>query len=134
MNDLRPRAVTAGFFLDTVGTWVTQLLILALTPGLAALSEEQQIAFLGTSAGSQALGAAWTVAGGFLAAHLAPDREIANAFAVGALSTILGFLGAFSAPDTIPLAYEALGLAITIPLALAGGWSRAAFRRGPPVR
>ena len=132
LNDLRPIAVSAGFLLDVMGTWLTSLAIIAMTPGLAALSEEQQTTFLATNAGAQAVGALWTIAGGFLAAHLATDGEIANAFAVGALSTILGFLGAFSSPPDVPFAFEAVGLAITIPLALAGGWSRAAFRRGPP--
>lgn len=135
MNDLRPSAVSAGFLLDTVGTWLTVFAIFAFTPGLAGLSEDQQTAFLTAAPAVQVLGALWTVVGGFFAAHLAPAREIPNAFAVGALSSMIGFLSAFSAPSTVPFAYEAVGLAITIPLALVGGWLRVKLpRRGGPAR
>ena len=135
MNDLRPSAVSAGFLLDSVGTWLTLLAVIALTPGLAGLTEDQQTAFLVAAPAVQVLGALWTVVGGFFAAHLAPEREIPNAFAVGALSSILGFLSAFSAPASVPFAYEAVGLAITIPLALAGGLLRVRLpRRGRPAQ
>ena len=128
MNEIRPRAVSTGFLLDIFGTWCTTLAIVALTPGLAALHDDQQAVFLASDTRAQVAGALWTVVAGFYAAFRSPDHELANAFALGILSTLFGFLAAFSGPTGVPFEYEALGIAITIPLAVAGGWLRAVTR------
>ena len=133
MKALRSRAITLGFLTDFVGTWILGAAVIALDPTLGALSAEQQSAALATSPILFILGSLMTYAGGFVAGHLAPGEELANAFVVGALSTLLTFVSLLDSSQGTPFWLEALAMLITIPLAIAGGLTRASRRRRSPV-
>ena len=130
MKALVPRAISLGFLTDMLGTTIVSTLYLALDPRLAALSPEAQSAALGDSPVAWLLGSLMTVAGGFVAGHLAASKEVPNAFAVGAFSTVLLFVSILGAPPAGgPFWVVALSMLLTIPLAIAGGVARAALRR-----
>ena len=129
MKALRSRAITLGFLADVAGSWIAGIAVFAFTPGLEGLSVEQQSAVLSVSPFVFLLGSLMTYLGGFVAGHLAPGEELANSFAVGALVTLLTFFSLLDSSAGTPFWLVAVAMLITIPLAVAGGLSRASLRR-----
>ena len=136
MNELNVRAILIGSLVDTAGTIVAGFAFYAAV-GVAygAVSPDEQIAAVDASATLQlaqlALGLALTAAGAYVAAFIARGAERPNAFAVGVISTLIGFLFVFSAPDTSPFWAVAAGLILTIPAAFVGGEVRRSQVGGP---
>jgi hypothetical protein len=134
MTGLVPRAVIIGALVDNAGTIIVGELFRALVGmSTGATSPED---FATVMEGSVpllliglALGLLFTLIGGFVGAMLAKGNERTNAFGVGIISTVVGFLLTFSAPEGAPFWVEAAGLLLTIPAALLGGEARLAVVR-----
>ncbi len=124
---LNVRAILIGFLVDLVGTSLFGLL---LSGALAAAGQnEQQLAQdAGYLLGTLGLGLSSTALGSYVAARLARAAELNHAFVVGVLSTVSGFASVFGAPAVVPFWYEAAGLLLTLPAAIAGGSLRLATR------
>ena len=139
MSDVNTRAVVTGSLVDVVGSFVMgYVLYLVVTATAGAPSAEQlQAIYTGsvTIQGVQlVLGLLMTAVGAYVGARLAPKAERVNAFAVGVVSTIVGFTIVFSAPDSAPFWAQASGLILTIPAAFAGGEvARVTAGRGKPA-
>lgn len=129
MNELNVRAVVVGSLVDTIGTLIVGLLLegaVAVSTGVT--SGEELTAVFDASVSLQivqlALGLAMTAIGAFVAAWLARGTERLHAFAVGVVSTLIGFVFVFSAPEASPFWAQAAGLILTIPAAYLGGEAR----------
>lgn len=130
-SDLQLRAVVVGALVDTIGTLIVGLLFdAAVNAAYASSSPDALAAIVYHSVPLQlaqlALGLALTVIGAYVAAHLAKKEPLLHAFAVGVISTGIGFVFVFSAPEGAPFWAEAAGLILTIPAAFLGGEIRRA--------
>jgi hypothetical protein len=127
MSDLRPRAIVIGSLTDVLGTMLIGstivIAIAAIVTGADSAERLNEALAVSTPLQvlSLALGLTFTAVGGYVAARLAPGAERAQAFAVGVVSTTVGFLFALSGSGAYPFWLEASGLILTIPAAFAGG-------------
>jgi hypothetical protein len=134
VSDVDLRAVIIGSLVDAVGTLVVSIAFeAAVFAATGATSAEDFVTIVEGSTSLQVaqlvLGLALTAVGGYVAAWVAKSNERLNAFAVGVVSTAIGFLYVFSAPESAPFWAEAAGLLLTIPAAFAGGEARVAVVR-----
>lgn len=126
MSDINVRAVITGSLVDVVGSFVLGYLFFVAVAAAAGVSTADAVdaIYLGSVPlqGAQlALGLAMTAIGAFVGARLAGRNERVNAFAVGVISTAVGFTVVFAAPESAPFWTQAAGLILTIPAAFAGG-------------
>jgi hypothetical protein len=127
MSDLDARAVVIGSIVDIVGSFLIGgvfFAVLAATNGDPSAEELDRI--YGGSVPLQlltlALGLAMTAVGAYVAARLAAKGgERLHAFAVGVVSTVLGFTVVLAAPESSPFWSQAASLILTIPAAFVGG-------------
>lgn len=134
MTGLIPRAVIIGSLVDNAGTLIVNAAFGAVVAQLSgATSAEDLTTIIEGSLALQivqlALGLSFTAIGAYAAAMLAKGNERTNAFGVGALSTVIGFVFVFTAPEAAPFWAEAVGLLLTIPAAFLGGEVRLAVIR-----
>ncbi len=134
-SDLNVRAVVVGALVDTIGTLIVGLLFdAAVSAAYASPSADALAAMVYHSVPLQlaqlALGLALTAIGAYVAAHLAKKEPLLHAFAVGVISTGVGFIFVFSAPEGAPFWAEAAGLILTIPAAFLGGEIRLVIAGG----
>ncbi len=125
-SDLQLRAVVIGSLVDTIGTLVVGLLFDAAVGSATSVSSPDAFAALVYDSvplqlAQLALGLALTAIGAYVAARLATKEPLLHAFAVGVISTGIGFVFVFSAPEGAPFWAEAAGLILTIPAAFLGG-------------
>ena len=71
----------------------------------------------------------FTALGGYIATRIAKSTSLANSFAVGVLSLVLGISLAAALPAITPLWKIIAGCIITIPAALLGGYLAARPKR-----
>lgn len=126
------RAVVIGSLVDTIGTLIAGLVFDgAVTAAYSASSPDELSALVYASVPLQlaqlALGLALTAIGAYVAAFVAKKEARLHAFAVGVVSTGIGFVFVFSAPEGAPFWAEAAGLLLTIPAAFLGGEVRRAI-------
>ena len=126
MNDLNVRAVLVGSLVDIVGSFIVGGIVFAVIgTASGATTAEQLNTVYDTSPGLQlvtlALGLAMTGVGAYVAARMTKGAERLHAFAVGVISTGIGFTVVFAAPETQPFWSQAASLILTIPAAFAGG-------------
>lgn len=139
MSDLKTRAVIVGALVDTIGTLIVGVLfdaVVTVTTGIST-AEELAAAYTGSvalQAVQLGLGLAMTGVGAYVAAWLAHGAERPHAFAVGVISTVIGFVFVFSAPDASPFWVQAAGLLLTIPAAYVGGEVRLLVTGGTKPR
>ncbi len=131
MSDLKIRAVLIGSVVDTLGTFILAGLFFAAlgsTTGAASAEELNRIydGSVALQIATLSLGLVMTAAGAYVAARLATGAERLHAFAVGVVSTAMGFSVVFAAPETSPFWSQAASLILTIPAAFAGGEIRRA--------
>ena len=138
MRDLNVRAVLTGVTIDIVGTFIVGSIfsgIVAFATG-ADTPESLGTVFDGSvelQVISIALGLALTLAGAYVAASMARGAERAHAFAVGVVSTVVGFTIVFADPEAAPFWAEAVNLLLTIPVAYLAGEIRRAQTGGRPA-
>lgn len=132
MTELKVRAVLIGSLVDILGSFILGAAVFAVvsaTTGVTATADLTRL--YDASAPLQlvtlALGLVMTATGAFVAARLTPGTERLHAFAVGAVSTLMGFSIVFSAPESSPFWSQAASLILTIPAAFAGGEIRRAI-------
>lgn len=126
MSQLNVRAVLIGSLVDIGGTFlVGSLLIAAVATATGATTPEDLARTLDGSPTLQlatlAVGLLMTLLGAYVAARLAPEAERLHAFAVGVISTLIGFSSVFASPESSPFWAQAAGLILTVPAAFAGG-------------
>jgi hypothetical protein len=126
------RAVVIGSLVDTVGTLIAGLVFDgAISAAYSASSADELSALVYASVPLQlaqlVLGLTLTAIGAYVAAFVAKKEARLHAFAVGVISTGIGFLFVFSAPEGAPFWAEAAGLLLTIPAAFLGGEVRRAL-------
>lgn len=131
MSDLKVRAVLIGSLCDTLGTFILAGLFFAAlgsTTGAASAEELNRIyeGSVPLQIATLSLGLVTTAAGAYVAALLATGAERLHAFAVGVVSTAIGFSVVFAAPETSPFWSQAASLILTIPAAFVGGEVRRA--------
>ncbi len=126
---IRPLAIVTGLIIDIGGSTLAAV-PLALAFGADPTDPSAYERLVAASSTfvlvALPLGLCFTAAGGFVAAHLARGQELNNAFVVGIASAITGLL--FATGSSLPLAYLAASIALTVPAALAGGYVRARTR------
>jgi hypothetical protein len=137
VRGLQVRAVLTGVLVDIGGSLLAQILIfvvLGLTipnaPDRAGDAPQNVAvppdpAFWGPLL---AIGLLFTALGAYVAARIAKGAELENAFAVGIVSTAIGFTFVFLSPEASPFWVQAAGLLLTIPAAFVGGLLRVATR------
>jgi peptidoglycan/LPS O-acetylase OafA/YrhL len=132
MTELNARAVLIGSLVDIVGSFVVGGIFFAVigTASGATTAEELNTVY-DTSMTFQlvtlVLGLAMTGVGAYVAARMTKGTERLHAFAVGVISTAIGFTVVFAAPETQPFWSQAASLILTIPAAFAGGEIRRAM-------
>lgn len=129
MEGVNFRAVFVGTVVDVTGSIIVGGAILAVAAmSIGATTPEQLTAALQSSVGLQLLavtvGLLFVVFGAYVAARIARQAEMANAFVVGLLSTALSFLVVFAEPESSPFWSQAASLVLTIPAAFLGGQIR----------
>ena len=132
MTDLNVRAILVGSLVDIVGSFIVGGLFFAvLGTASGAASADELNTIYDTSVSLQVatlvLGLVMTAAGAYVAARMTKGTERLHAFAVGVVSTAVGFTIVFAAPETQPFWSQAASLILTIPAAFAGGEVRRAF-------
>jgi hypothetical protein len=131
MSELNVRAVLIGSLVDIVGSFFVGGIVFAVI-GMAsgATTAEELNTVYDTSVTLQlvtlVLGLAMTGVGAYVAARMTKGTERLHAFAVGVISTAIGFTVVFAAPETQPFWSQAASLILTIPAAFAGGEVRRA--------
>lgn len=131
MSELNVRAVLIGALVDIVGSFFVGGLFFAFI-GIAsgATSAEELNTVYDASVSLQVvtivLGLGMTAVGAYVAARMTKGAERMHAFAVGVISTAIGFTVVFAAPDTQPFWSQAASLILTIPAAFVGGEIRRA--------
>ncbi len=125
-TDLDLRAIVIGSLVDTIGTLIAGLIFDAAVSTSSGVSDPNALAAMVYSSvplqlGQLAFGLALTAIGAYVAATIAKKEPRLQAFAVGVVSTAIGFVFVFSAPEGAPFWAEAAGLLLTIPAAFAGG-------------
>ena len=131
MTELNVRAVLIGSLVDIVGSFIAGgIFFAALGVASGAASAEELNAAYDASVTLQlvtlVLGLVMTGAGAYVAARMTKGAERLHAFAVGVISTAIGFTVVFAAPETQPFWSQAASLILTIPAAFAGGEVRRA--------
>lgn len=131
MAGLNIRAVLVGSLVDILGSFFIGALffgILGATSN-ATTPEELNRIYDGSpplQVTTMLLGLVMTATGAYVAARMAKGTERLHAFAVGVVSTTMGFTIVFAAPETAPFWSQAASLILTIPAAFAGGEIRRA--------
>jgi cytochrome bd-type quinol oxidase subunit 2 len=126
ITDLDARAIVTGALVDNLGTLIAGLIFDALVSGTSGTTDTNALsAMVYASVSLQlvqlAFGLAFTAIGAYVAATVARKEPRLQAFAVGVVSTAIGFIFVFSAPEGAPFWSEAAGLLLTIPAAFLGG-------------
>lgn len=126
MSDLNVRAVLIGEIVDSLGSMIVSIIFTAAVATWSGATTPEDLVLIfdgspGLQATQLALGLALTASGAYVAAMLANEQQRKHAFAVGVISTVLGFLFAFSAPESAPFWVQAMGLVLTVPAAFVGG-------------
>lgn len=135
MFKLNVKAILIGTAIDIIGSTVFSILFMisiGITMGVLGVKPEQISKALSENAHSlrmlivsMIIGFGFTMLGGYWAARIANRDEIRHAFAVGALSEVLGIVFvAFSSAKPFPLWYSAVSYALLIPVACLGGYFR----------
>ncbi len=119
IQGLKFRPILLGFLVDTIGTLVTSFVLVS---SLAArgLSETEIIARMHGISGlllMLIIGLGFT--GGYVAGRTARQAELLNGAAVAVIGIILGL---FLRDPGLPLWYEVVSFAATIPAGAAGGY------------
>lgn len=125
-TDLDLRAIVIGSLVDNIGTLITGLIFDAAVSATSSISDPNELAAMVYSSmplqlAQLAFGLALTAIGAYVAATVAKKEPRLQAFAVGVVSTAIGFVFVFSAPEGAPFWAEAAGLLLTIPAAFLGG-------------
>jgi hypothetical protein len=116
-------AVVAGYLVVATATFLTFVLAgdgLRRAPDPALLANPnlaRQLLCLAASA-------AYCIAGGYVAAALAPDSPRRHALSLGVSVAALAFVSLASGRAREPLWFQILLLFLAIPAAVAGGWLR----------
>jgi len=119
-------AVIAGFLVAALLAAAGDVIVQQIAPGALPEAGQPTTGWLFLALGYTALGGA---AGGAVAAHLTPGREVRTALVLGITLLAVGLLVVIGRPGTAPLWYHGASLALVIPVALAGGRWRASRRR-----
>jgi uncharacterized integral membrane protein len=133
VTELSARAVLVGSLVDILGSFIVGALffgVLGATSGVTSAEELARIydTSLQLQVTTLALGLAMTGVGAYVAARIAkPGLERLHAFAVGVISTTMGFTIVFAAPESAPFWSQATSLILTIPAAFIGGEIRRAL-------
>ncbi len=135
MSDLNVRAVLIGSLVDVVGSFFAGGVFFAVLGTASAASSADELnriydASVPLQIVTLVLGLAMTGAGAYVAARLVRGAERLHAFAVGVVSTAVGFTVVFAAPESQPFWSQAASLILTIPAAFAGGEVRRALASG----
>ncbi len=134
MNELKARAVVVGAAVDIFGSQIVGLAFYAAVAAASGVGVDGANVVVEASPAllltTLVLGLLMTAIGASVAARMAPRAERPHAFAVGIVSTLVGFLFVFSAPDSDPFWLQATGLILTIPAAFVGGEVARLLRRG----
>jgi hypothetical protein len=126
--------VIIGSLVDNAGTLFVNALFGALVAQFSGATSAEDLTLviegsLALQIAQLALGLSFTAIGAYVAAMMSKGSEHTNAFAVGVLSTAIGFLFVFTTPEMAPFWAEAAGLLLTIPAAFLGGEARLAVLR-----
>lgn len=127
---LNRRAIIYGYFTDLGVSWawgiILGLFTIANNPDPASLQRIRESLGQSTDLVVLAfiLGLAATALGGYVAARKAPRAELANALAVGILVTAVTLLRVALFGSRLELPISILGMALTPPVALIGGFLR----------
>ena len=123
---IRVTAVIVGWLVDTLSTAVASIPLLAAygvdpndQAGLDRLNDVPDFLLA-----SLVVGLACTLAGGFVAGHLARGAEVRHAVAMGVASAGSALLLALTGEGGPPVWYLAIGTALTVPAAALGGVAR----------
>lgn len=120
-------AIVTGWLTDTLTSLVFGGIVASIVGGDGA-SEDEIVARMNDSLGlllsTFAVGLAFTAIGGYVAAAIAKQRPIPHAAAVGVLSLLTSLSLSLAGPSDGPLWLQLAGYALTIPMAVFGGWFR----------
>jgi hypothetical protein len=135
MSDLSVRAVLIGSLVDVVGSFFAGGVFFAILGTASAARSADELNFIYDSSVplqivTLAIGLVMTGVGAYVAARLVRGAERLHAFAVGVVSTTVGFTIVFAAPESQPFWSQAASLILTIPAAFAGGEVRRAVAPG----
>ncbi len=135
MTGLNVRAVLIGSLVDILGSFIAGGVFFAILGAASgAASADELNGMYDTSVPFQvvtlALGLVMTGVGAYVAARMTKGTERLHAFAVGVVSTAIGFTIVFAAPETQPFWSQAASLILTIPAAFGGGEIRRATAGG----
>ena len=138
MTGLVPRAVIIGSLIDNAGTLLASAIFGALVAEFSGATSAEDLSMviegsIALQVVQLVLGLSFTTMGAYVAALMAKGNERTNAFAVGVISTAIGFLFVFTAPEMAPFWAEAAGLLLTIPAAFLGGEVRLAVVKMRPT-
>lgn len=125
------RAVLTGSLVDLLGTFLAGALFFGVLGAATATTSAEELARTYDSSTalqlvSLGVGLAMTALGAYVAARIAVGFERMHAFAVGIISTLVGFSVVVSAPESAPFWSQAAGLILTVPAAFLGGEVRRA--------
>ena len=129
------KAVTFGVLADIVGTFVASIVLYAALGSIlvsrgaspqgldATLLQSDAYLLIGS-----AVGLAFTVLGGYVAARVANQREYYHALLTGLVVLVFGELMVGMSQEDYPLAYRVIGDLLVIPAALFGAHLRKSAR------
>lgn len=134
------KAILSGFALDFIGSQIASAIV--VVPFAAALAAravpvEQIEARLYSSSTFLlfifVISSVFTIAGAYLAAHMAPGDEIRHALAVGVIGLLLGVVALSAQPKILPIWYNIAAFALILPCAYLGGTLRRIRPRRAPL-
>lgn len=131
MKDLNVRAVLIGSLVDILGSFILGGVFFAVLGSATGAPSAEELSRIYESSlqlqmSTVALGLTMTAIGAYVAARLTKGFERMHAFAVGVVSTAMGFSIVFAAPESSPFWSQAASLILTIPAAFVGGEVRRA--------
>jgi hypothetical protein len=124
---VRIGAIAAGWLADLTLSLIFGAIIGAIVAGEGATPEEvsrRMNASVELMLSSLFVGLSFTGVGGYVAAAIAKQQHLRHAAAVGLLSLGLGLSFSLGAPSTQPLWVTTVGLLLTVPFAVFGGYYR----------